>query len=433
MPSAAASYTAVEITPNGVIVRGEIGSAARRAPVVDIAETHQGAAFTAFQSWIPAGRIDRFIWSWVEYSGNFSIWSGVEKSVTDEHRFILPKPPGLTQISQICLRIEGARITPGGHESAIAAGTTCQVQEPEFAIDVPSWWEPLTLPIWRPDLDETIALRDALAGHVSVQRGAPGQEPFSRNALVYFADWRSERPLEALSAALSRVRSAPMVIVVLPAGAFDSSRREIESRLPSSRERLATPMQFTEDDEGGWTRMFAVARTPSAYLINARREFVWKHEGELDPATLAAVLDEHFVPAPAPRFRPLRLTVSAGDSAPDVTFEDDRRNQFALHRFRGRDVLLNFWQSWSAPCLKELGRLQRLHQAGREPPFIVAFHGGKSSNALDEIRKRLGLSFPLVQDSQQRIARRYGVRCWPTTIIGRDGRTRGAHPARRRS
>jgi peroxiredoxin len=80
-------------------------------------------------------------------------------------------------------------------------------------------------------------------------------------------------------------------------------------------------------------------------------------------------------------------------------------------------MLLNFWQSWSAPCLTELCRLQRLHQAGREAPFIVAFHGGKNSKALDEIRKRLGLSFPLVQDLQQRIARQYGVRCWPTTIM----------------
>ena len=266
---AAASYTSVEITPNGIVVRGEIGGAPRRTPVVDIAETHQGAAFTAFQSWIPAGCIDRFVWSWVEYS-NFSIWSGVEKSITDEHRFILPKPPGLTQISQICLRIEGVRIMPDGHESAISADATCQVQEPEFAIDVPPWWEPLALPIWRPVLDETIALRDAIAGHIGVQRDAPGQEPYSWNTLVYFADWRSERPLEALRVALSQVRSAPMVIVVLPAGTFDSSRREIESRLPSSRERLATPMQFTEDDEGGWTRMFAVARTPSAYLISAR-------------------------------------------------------------------------------------------------------------------------------------------------------------------
>ena len=85
-------------------------------------------------------------------------------------------------------------------------------------------------------------------------------------------------------------------------------------------------------------------------------------------------------------------------------------------------MLLNFWQSWSAPCLTELSRLQRLHQASAERPFIVAFHGGKDSKALDEIRKRLGLSFPLVQDAQQRIARRYGVRCWPTTVtVDADG------------
>jgi peroxiredoxin len=182
-------------------------------------------------------------------------------------------------------------------------------------------------------------------------------------------------------------------------------------------------VQFTEDDEGGWTRMFAVARTPSAYLITAKRDFVWKHEGEPDPAALAAILDEHRVPSLAPRLRPLRLAVSAGDAAPDVSFEDDRRNQFALHRFRDGNVLLNFWQSWSAPCLKELGRLQDLIRTSREPPFIVAFHGGNDGKALEAIRKRLGLSFPLVQDSQQRIARRYGVRCWPTTVsVGAGGR-----------
>jgi peroxiredoxin len=213
------------------------------------------------------------------------------------------------------------------------------------------------------------------------------------------------------------------VIVVLPAGAFNSSRREVESRLPASCEPLSAPVQFTEDDEGGWTRMFAVARTPSAYLITAKREFVWKHEGEPDPAALAAILDEPRVPSSSPRLRPLRLAVSAGDAAPDVSFEDDRRNQFALHRLRDGNVLLNFWQSWSAPCLKELGRLQNLLRGSRESPFIVAFHGGNDGNALEEIRKRLGLSFPLVQDSQQRIARRYGVRCWPTTVsIGVEGR-----------
>jgi len=416
---ATASYMVLEITPHGVIVRGEIGSGARRAPVVDIAETHRGAAFTALQSWIPAGRIDRFIWSWVEHSGlHPDIWSGTERSFTDEHRFILPKPAGKA-ISQICLSVEGTQIMPDGQETRIASTTTCLVPEPEFAIDVPSWWEPVTLPIWRPDLADTTILREAIAGHVSVEPDMPGKESSSQNALVYFADWHSKKPLDKLSLAISRVQNsaALMVIVVLPAGAFDSSRREFESRLPSARKRIDVLVKFTEDDEGGWTRMFAVAKTPSVFLINARREFVWKHEGEPDPAVLAAALDQHLISTAASRFRPLRLTVSPGDSAPDVSFEDDGRQPFALHRLRGRNVLLNFWQSWSAPCLTGLGRLQRLHQTGRETPFIVAFHGGKNSKEFDEIRKRLGLSFPLVQDSQQRIARRYGVRCWPTTIM----------------
>ena len=183
-------------------------------------------------------------------------------------------------------------------------------------------------------------------------------------------------------------------------------------------------MQFTEDDEGGWTKMFAVAKLPSAYLVNAKRQFVWKHEGEPNPAELAAAIDQNQVQTSEPRFRPLRLQLSRGDPAPDVSFKTDAGEEYVLHRFVGREVLLNFWQSWSAPCLAELARLQRLHEGRGKAPFIAAFHGGNNRDALKEIRKRLGLTFPLVQDSQQRIAQQFGVRCWPTTVlVGADGRT----------
>src|SRR5713101_10133832 len=73
---------------------------------------------------------------------------------------------------------------------------------------------------------------------------------------------------------------------------------------------------------------------------NAKREFVWKYEGAVDPKVLAAALDEHLVPAPAPRSRPLRLAVSPGERAPDVLFKDDRGQSFAVHRFRGRETLI---------------------------------------------------------------------------------------------
>ncbi|MBA3311479.1 MAG: TlpA family protein disulfide reductase [Nocardioidaceae bacterium] len=421
-PFASATYTGVEITPDGVIARGDIGSLGRRPPVVKVDETHGGAAFTAFESWIPAGRIARLVWSWVEHAHPASIW-GTEKSFADEHRFILPKPSGVTSLSQICLRVEGSQIGPGGHESAIAAGTTCHLPDTGLAIDAPSWWEPVTMPVWLPDVADDAVLRDAVAAHLSVQRDLPPRDEPSENTLVYFADWESGQPLDALKDALAQRRrdDSLAVIAVLPAGAFDSPRKEVEDKLAWSGDSLA-PLQLTEDHEGGWTRTFAVEKTPSAYIVNARREFVWTHAGEPDPGALAAALDEHLLPGPTPRLRFVRPAVSVGDRAPDAEFSDDRGNQMALHRLRRRPVVLNFWQAWSAPSLIELRRLEALHAQGREAPAIVAFHGGKETKGLEEIRRRLGLSFALVPDPQHRVARSYGVRCWPTTItVDADG------------
>ena len=53
---------------------------------------------------------------------------------------------------------------------------------------------------------------------------------------------------------------------------------------------------------------------------------------------------------------------------------------------------------------------------------ILTAHRAMDAKGFDEIRKRLGVSFAFVQDSEQRIARTYGVRCWPTTIaVNPDG------------
>ncbi|MGE2691402.1 TlpA family protein disulfide reductase [Mycolicibacterium pulveris] len=420
--AASASYTAVDITPQIALVRGEIRSQNRRPPVVAVEETHGGAAFTALNSWVPAGTIERFVWTWVEHSHPASIWSGVQKTVADEHRFILATPAGLTNVSQVCLRIEGSQIGPSGQQSSVAAGTTCQVQEPEFAIDIPSWWGPVTVPIWRPDVADAVPLSQAIAGHASVA-ALPGDTSVRRNALVYFVDDQRDRPLQPLLEALRRARdsSSVAVVVVVSNGMFDAPRGEVERRLGLPREGLPA-MHVTQDDEGGWTTTFGVSRLPSVYLINSGREFVWKHEGEPQPDEVVAALDKCAGPSAPSGFRALRLAVSPGASAPDIRFQDGE-HQHALHRFRGRDVLLSFWQSWSAPCLSELQRLQQMHQGGRQAPFIIGVHGGVHAEAVDEIRKRLRLTYPLVQDHQQRIACRYGVRCWPTTIrIDADGR-----------
>jgi thiol-disulfide isomerase/thioredoxin len=417
---------AVAVTPDGVILRGDIDSGAPRyAPIIDVAETDQGQAFTALNSWIPGGAIERLVWSWVEYT-SIAVWSGVTKTFTDEHRFIFPKPPAVTGASSICLRLEGTQASPQGVVASVAGGTTCLAPGLGGVLEAPSWLEPVTVPIWLPGSAGETALKDVLAGHVSVQADAPRKGELSHNFLVYFADWGADQPLEVLAEGLAQVGRKDfslVVIGVLPAGAFDSRRREVEARLGPALERSPVRLELTEDNEGGWTRTFAVSKVPSAYLMNARREFAWSCEGGPAPDVLAKALQDHLVSAPAPRARPLRLAVAPGEPAPDVLFADDRGNHVRLRGLRGREVLLNFWQPWSAPSIKELLRLERLHkEGGGRAPFIVAFHGGKDRKALGEVRRRHGLSIVLSHDTDQRTAGLYGVRCWPTTVsVNADG------------
>ena len=94
--------------------------------------------------------------------------------------------------------------------------------------------------------------------------------------------------------------------------------------------------------------MFAVGKKPSAYLINARREFVWKRERP-NPCGMGGRATRH------------RQSASASSA--------DDREQFSLQR----------------PCLADLSRLQRLYETGKGTPFIVALHGGSNGDALADI------------------------------------------------
>jgi peroxiredoxin len=415
--SASVRYTAIEVTPDGIIVRGAIGTLWRFNPVVHYAETDGGTAVTAFQSWIPGGRIEQYDWTWVERT-HVIPWFNKTKHVRHDHRFVCPKPADVYDANGVCLLIRGSRISPDGVLEPVEAGETCTNSSHEPILVHPSWWMKVMVPIWLPDQPDDFILSDILAGHVNVvgESRTPGRS--TTNTLVHFTGSRMERSLEALSRALSqaRQRDVPLqVVLVLPAGAFDARRSEVEARLGSPAERFDAHLVITEDYVGGWTSTFAAPDGPSTHFMNARGEFVWRQEGPVDAGALARALDEHAVAAPPSRAVPMRLSVEPGTAALDALFTDDRGEQVSLRRLRGRRVLLNFWQSWSMPCVRELQRLQREHE-GRGGPQILAVNGGEDREVLADVRRRHGLTFSLIHDPGQPITTLYGVRCWPTTV-----------------
>ena len=70
-----------------------------------------------------------------------------------------------------------------------------------------------------------------------------------------------------------------------------------------------------------------------------------------------------------------------------------------------------------------------VERSGRPPPEAVddivsmlTRDYGERASVNRAIREQHGFSFVLAHDAEQRIARLYGVRCWPTTIsVNPDG------------
>jgi peroxiredoxin len=289
------------------------------------------------------------------------------------------------------------------------------------------------LPIWLPRPPEEL-LAEAIAGYINVLGENAPSPGAGINTLVRFASLEVKEPLRMVQKALmaTSTRSHPLSVVwVVPSGTFQrASRQELESRLERLAGEFPASLELAEDIEGGWSRTFAAGDTPSTFLLNARGEFVWKQEREEDLDGMVKALHHHLTPALAPSFKPLSLSIRRGAPVPDFEFVDQHGGRHALRRFHGQEVLLIFWQSWSAPCRKELQRYQRLHGEGsgtREAPVIVGLHGGPDAEAIHTVSKELGISFILAHDAEHRIARSLGVRCWPTSVrLGRDGALREA-------
>ena len=79
-----------EFVSHGIVLRGWIALSGRQGVVVKSEKTYQQDGYSALQSWIPGGRIDKFEWSWTWAA------SGETGKATHDDRFVLRRPQGKT-------------------------------------------------------------------------------------------------------------------------------------------------------------------------------------------------------------------------------------------------------------------------------------------------------------------------------------------------
>lgn len=103
---------------------------------------------------------------------------------------------------------------------------------------------------------------------------------------------------------------------------------------------------------------------------------------------------------------------------PNFSIQLPDKNKFELSQQKGKVILINFWASYCSPCIAEMEDLDKLYKKFKKDGFLVlALSFDKKQVIIDEIQKKLELTYPVLIDKDQEIAKKYNVATIPTSII----------------
>ena len=168
-------------------------------------------------------------------------------------------------------------------------------------------------------------------------------------------------------------------------------------------------------------------------MVAARRWMVWSGIAAIGTvgALGAAALGDSRSPAAAGRLAPTQLArldlrpYPRGTLPPEFRLRTLEGRTVTLAGLRGQVVLLNFWATWCLECRPEMPALEALHRRfGARGLAVVGVNTREGPIVVRDYVRELGLTFPLLLDSDGTVTRRYGVIGLPTTfLVGRDGRS----------
>ncbi|MFV9929595.1 MAG: TlpA disulfide reductase family protein [Rickettsia endosymbiont of Haemaphysalis japonica] len=116
-----------------------------------------------------------------------------------------------------------------------------------------------------------------------------------------------------------------------------------------------------------------------------------------------------------------KLAFLRGSSVPDnIIFFDEEKNQYSLDQFEGKTILLVFWATWSAPCVKEMPDLDMLQKDFRKLPFSVIpiSEDYQDIKVVKEYFKSYQIRYLLIyHDYRNELFKALGVVSLPTSIL----------------
>ena len=108
------------------------------------------------------------------------------------------------------------------------------------------------------------------------------------------------------------------------------------------------------------------------------------------------------------------------DGAFDTPFFDAKKAEITLKSLKGEGVILNFWATWCAPCVREMPALNALAAKleGSGVRLITVSEDRKALNKVPPFYKANDLkNLKLYFDEKGQLSRKLGVEGLPTTLL----------------
>jgi peroxiredoxin len=109
----------------------------------------------------------------------------------------------------------------------------------------------------------------------------------------------------------------------------------------------------------------------------------------------------------------------AKNAAYDFTLKGTDGSYLRLSDYTGKVVLLNFWDTWCAPCRMEIPDLKELHSRYSQDGFVVIgiALGRNGEQKVRSFVQQSGINYPVVIASREMLSAYGGVASIPTTFL----------------
>jgi peroxiredoxin len=120
---------------------------------------------------------------------------------------------------------------------------------------------------------------------------------------------------------------------------------------------------------------------------------------------------------------PIEIGPEIGERAPDFTLPTIDGKATSLSQFRGKIVMVNFWETTCSACAGEMPDIQSIFDTwSRDDLEILAINNGEREAFVQSFIDSKGLTFPVLLDSDREVGTVYQVSTIPTTFfIDADG------------